>query len=100
LHANGRASGNGDEVRGRLATVADHGSGGNILDGVVSVGRSLDSEVLALVLSVKDEALESSVGSGELGNSQDDSGLGEHVDGCLVVRLLGCLEVRVNSKIE
>ena len=100
LHADLGASSNLDLVSGSLATVADHGSGGDIEDGVVAVGRSLDGEVLTLVLAVNDEALEGGVRSSEVGSSQDDSGLGEHVCGCCVGWLVGLQKLSVSSKIE
>ena len=82
LHANSGASGNLDLVGGSLATVADHGSRADIEDGVVAVGGSLNSKVVACILSANDEALEGGVGSGEVGSSQNNSGFGEHVGGC------------------
>lgn len=84
LHANSGASSDLDLVSGGLATIANHGSGGDIEDGVVAVGWLLNSKVLAHVLSVDNEALESSVRGSEVGNSQDDSGLGKHGDGWYV----------------
>ena len=92
LHTDLGASSNLDLVGSGLATVANHGSGGDIEDGVVAVGRSLDSEMLALVLAVNDEALEGGVRSGKVGSSQDDSSLGEHVCGRWVGWLVGWFE--------
>lgn len=80
LHGDGRASSDLDLIGGSLSAIADHGSRGNIENGVVAVGRSLDSEVLALVLSANDEALESCVSSNEVGSSQGESSGGLHVD--------------------
>ena len=80
LHTDLGASRNRDLVGGGLSAVANHGSRGDIEDGVVAVGRSLDGKVLAHVLSANDEALESGMRSGNVGSSQDDGGLGEHDD--------------------
>lgn len=84
LHADGGASSNLDLVSGGLTAVANHGSGGDIENGVVAVGRLLNSKARTHVLAANDEALESSVRGSEVGNSQDDSGLGEHGDGWYV----------------
>jgi hypothetical protein len=73
------ASSNVDKVGGGLAAVADHGSGGDIEDGVVAVGRRLDSEVLSLVLSVDDDGLEGGVASDELGSGESECYGGPHV---------------------
>jgi hypothetical protein len=40
------------------------------------------------------------VRSSEVGSSQDDSGLGEHVCGCCVGWLVGLQKLSVSSKIE
>ena len=53
--------------------VTDHGCRGDIKDRVVAVGRSADSEVVALVLAIDDEGLEGSVGRSQLGSGQGES---------------------------
>jgi hypothetical protein len=55
LETDGGTSGNLDLVGGGLATVAHHGGGGDIEDGVVAVGGSLNGEVMALVFAVNDK---------------------------------------------
>lgn len=97
LEGEGRAGSNLDLVGGGLSVVADHGSGGHISDWVVAVGRSLDSEMLTLVLSIDDEALEGCVSSNEVGSSQYESSGGLHLD-CLVVEVFR--SERVVSKID
>jgi hypothetical protein len=65
-----------------LATVANHGWGGDIEDRVVAIGRSLDSEVLALVLTTDDERLEGGVAGNELSGSESERDGGPHVEVC------------------
>jgi hypothetical protein len=65
------ASSNVDEVRGSLATVANHSSGGDVQDGVVAVGGDLDT--LGDILAIDDEGLEGGVASNELGSSKSES---------------------------
>ena len=62
------------------AAVADHGGRGHILDRVVAIGGGADGLVLALILSVNDETLEGSVGSGELASSDSEEDGGLHFD--------------------
>lgn len=79
LEAELRSSSNLESIGGLGATVADHGLGGDIEDGVVAIGGSLDS-LATLVLSVKDDALEGGVSSGKLASSESESNGGLHFD--------------------
>lgn len=87
LHADRGTSSHFDLVCGGLSTIANHGGGCHILDRVVSVRGGLDSKVVALVLSVDDEALEGGVSSNEVGSGQNESSGGLHGDDsvCLIV---------------
>ena len=60
-----------DSVISLGTAIADHGGGGDIEDGVVAVGGSADSEVLALVLAVNDKGLEGGVSRSHTGESSE-----------------------------
>jgi hypothetical protein len=80
LEGNVGASLDVDKVGGGLAAVAVHGSGGDIEDWVVAVGRRLDTKVLSLILAVHDDRLEGSVASNKVGSGQSECYRGPHVD--------------------
>lgn len=98
------ASGDFEEVGSLSTTIADHGLGGDIEDGVVAVGRGLDSLVLTLVFAVNDERLEGGVAVGKLGSGEGESDSGLHFDCWLVVGLvesgIESMFQRMNERME
>ena len=91
LEADLRAGRDLDELVFGGAAVADHGRGGDIVDGVVGVGGGLNGEVLALVLAVDDDGLEGGVAGDELGRGERESNGGLHGDGAWFSCCIGIL---------